>query len=457
MLAWSAAFLLVVLVAGGVTAYQTGRLDDVLGRPKAVDSVTAPVPGFVAPTGPAPVPVAPTATSPRPSGKAVRRALAKALADPHLASLRAVVAPLTGRPVLDVGHGTSMPASTLKLLTTTAALQALGPDRTFATRVMAEGRKTIVLVGGGDPYLETKQPRTGPYAHDASLQALATRTAKALHAEGVPQVALRYDVSLFSGPRLSPHWPRGYVTGLDVSPITALWADEGMTPNGLGEMADPAASAAQDFAAFLHHDGVQVTGSVRQTTAGSHAREIARVTSQPLADIVERVLQNSDNNGAEVLGHQVGLAVAGDGSFAGGVTGVRTTLHRLGIDLGPATFTDASGLSRHDRVDAETLVQVLQLDASPDHPQLRSVVSGLPVAAYDGTLVDRFGGSPGRGLVRAKTGTLTGTDALAGIAADAHGHALLFAFVSNHVRYAETLDTRAALDDLAASLALCPC
>ncbi len=48
--------------------------------------------------------------------------------DPHLFDLRAVVAPLTGHPVLDVGGGTSTPASTLKLLTATAALRVLGPD-----------------------------------------------------------------------------------------------------------------------------------------------------------------------------------------------------------------------------------------------------------------------------------------------------------------------------------------
>jgi D-alanyl-D-alanine carboxypeptidase/D-alanyl-D-alanine-endopeptidase (penicillin-binding protein 4) len=100
---------------------------------------------------------------------------------------------------------------------------------------------------------------------------------------------------------------------------------------------------------------------------------------------------------------------------------------------------------------------VLQLASSPDHPELRSVVTGLPVAAYDGSLASRFDHSAGRGLVRAKTGTLTGTSALAGITTDVRGHALVFAFVSNHVKYAETLDTRAALDRLATALATCPC
>ena len=59
--------------------------------------------------------------------------------------------------------------------------------------------------------------------------------------------------------------------------------------------------------------------------------------------------------------------------------------------------------------------------------------------------------------MRAKTGTLTGTSALAGLVTDARGHPLVFAFVSNHIPLVGTLDARAALDDLAARLATCRC
>jgi len=417
----------------------------------------APVPGFTAPPAPTPRPVARAARSPRPTERAVRRALEPALDDSSLADLRAVVAPLTGRPVLDDGRGASMPASTLKLLTSAAALEALGPDRTFATRVVADGRHAIVLVGGGDPFLEGKQPTEGPARRDASLQTLASLTAKKLRSRGVSKVRLAFDTSLFSGPRVSPHWRKSYVPDDVVSPITALWADEGLDPDGSGRVSDPPATAAAIFATYLRTHGIDVERQLAEQKAGANAVELARVTSLPVADIVERVLQYSDNEGAEVLAHHVGLEVEGEGSFEAGVRGVTTTLRGLGVDLRHATIQDGSGLSRHDRLDAETLVQVLQVASSPEHPELRSVVTGLPVAAYDGSLGYRFEDSPGRGLVRAKTGTLTGTSALAGITTDAGGHALVFAFVSNHVKLAETLDTRAALDRLASSLATCRC
>jgi len=454
LLAWVGGVLVVALAAGAAAAYQTGRLDTWLGNEEA--PIAAPVHGFTAPDMPTPRPVARPAKSVRPSRSAVRRGLAAALADPHLADLRAVVAPLDGRPVLDLGHGPSTPASTLKLLTATAALEALGPDRTFATRVVADGRRGLVLVGGGDPFLASTQPTSGPARHDASLQTLARLTSRELRASGDRSVRLDYDTSLFTGPRVDPHWPKSYLPDV-VSPITALWADQGRDPDGDGRVSDPPATAARLFASYLEKRGVEVRPKIVRTSAPDGSREIARVTSPPVASIVERVLQVSDNEGAEVLAHQVGVAVEGDGSFSGGVRGVTDTLGRLGIELPDAKIQDGSGLSRHDRLDAETLVQVLQLAASGDHPELRSVITGLPVAAYDGSLGYRFDDSPGRGLVRAKTGTLTGTSALAGITTDARGRALVFAFVSNHVRYAETLDTRAALDRLASALATCRC
>jgi D-alanyl-D-alanine carboxypeptidase/D-alanyl-D-alanine-endopeptidase (penicillin-binding protein 4) len=149
--------------------------------------------------------------------------------------------------------------------------------------------------------------------------------------------------------------------------------------------------------------------------------------------------------------------VNGHGSFAGGAAAVRETLSGLGIDLQGAQIYDGSGLSRRDRLRADTLVDVLQVASAGDHPELRSVVTGLPVAAYDGSLADRFDRSPGRGWVRAKTGTLRGTSALAGLVTDARGRLLVFAFLSNHIPLSDTADAPDALDALAASLADCPC
>ncbi len=453
---WAPIVLVLTLFGAAAASYHFDVATRWFGAAPDLQPTPPPSPG---PTlaGPLPArPVARPAPTAQPAAAAVRRALARPLADPALAEIHAVVAPLQGPALLTHGHGLAMPASTLKLLTATAALHALGPDHTFATRVVRRGPHTVTLVGGGDPFLADRAPKPGT-APDASLQALARRTADRLKAAGVKRVGVDYDASLFSGPDVSPHWPASYLTGQVVSPITALWADQGVAADGSRRVDDPAATAAADFASYLAADGVRVTGVPRQGTARPSARELARVTSVPLSDIVERVLETSDNQAAEVLARQVGLAVSGRASFIGGVDGVRQAMGDLGTALHGARWYDGSGLSRDDRIDPQTLVDVLQVAAAPEHPELRPVLTGLPVASFTGSLSGRFDQTSGGGWVRAKTGTLRGTSALAGLATDARGRVMVFAFVSNHVDDLGTLDAEAALDRLASALAACRC
>ena len=74
--------------------------------------------------------------------------------------------------------------------------------------------------------------------------------------------------------------------------------------------------------------------------------------------------------------------------------------------------------------------------ASDDQPDLRAVVTSLPVAGFTGSLSDRFdqGAPEGPGRVRAKTGTLTGVTSLAGIAVDLDGSLLVFAMIADQVQ-----------------------
>lgn len=395
----------------------------------------------------------------------VRKVLGRRLHDPDLGKgVVAMVSNLSGgQPVMTEGAQAAIPASTLKLLTTTAALEAIEPGTTFATSVVEAAPDRIVLVGGGDPYLASRPPkpaeRATTYPQPADVVTLARRAAASLKARGVEAVTLGYDDSLFTGPTASPAWEPSYVSDGVVSPITALWVDRGTDSSGYGRVADPSLRAAEVFARALARAGVEVRRTPQHLTAPTGAKVIARVESAPVEQIVQHVLDVSDNEGAEVLGHQVGLAVGGDGSFAGGVRAVTTTLRGLGVNLDGAVLHDGSGLSRQDRLRPQTLVDVLRAAASGSHPELRPVIEGLPVAGFTGSLTDRFadGDPAGRGRVRAKTGTLTGVHALAGIVDDLDGNLMVVVLIADRVALEDTLDARAALDRAAAALAGCRC
>lgn len=392
----------------------------------------------------------------------VRRALAALVASKKLGRHVAVDVDqlVDGASVYRHGARLVAPASTMKLLTTTAALEALGPDHRFSTTVVASANsKRIVLMGGGDPLLG-RAPVDTAYPARADLATLAGTTAKALKGLGRTTVRLGYDTSLFTGPAVNPRWEPSYVPDNVVSPVSPLWVDEGRQRTGLSARStDPAADAAEAFALALGTRHITVLGKPASMTAPTDATEVATVQSAPLAQIVQHILEVSDNEGAEVLGRQVALAEGLPASFAGGSRAVRAVLGRLRIDTSGGTILDGSGLSRHDRLHPQTLLDVIETASSPDHPELRPVVVGLPVAGFSGSLTYRFetGDPEGLGMVRAKTGTLTGVHGLAGTVTSADGAVMSFVAIADKVKLKFTLDARAKLDEIAAALAGCSC
>ncbi|MEV7429994.1 D-alanyl-D-alanine carboxypeptidase/D-alanyl-D-alanine-endopeptidase [Nocardioides sp. NPDC092400] len=468
---------LLVLAVAAAAAWRYDVLDRWLEPDRPADpAAIAPPEDLALPPAVEPAAVAEPLAAPGPvAAAAVRRAIAGDLRDEDLGRhVLAAVAPLEGAGVLvRTGSGSplAVPASTTKVVTSTAALLAMDPDTVFTTRVVEDGARGIVLVGGGDPFLASGPPDApdAPDAPDSSdgpvwperadVTTLARATADALAAEGRTRVRVGYDTSLFSGPEASPRWRADYLPDGVVSPITALWVDEGRPAEGFGRVEDPALTAATVFAGVLARRGIEVVGVPRERVAGDGALELASVSSAPLSQVVEQVLEVSDNEAAEVLLRHVGLAAEGEGSFAAGRRGVVRLLGEAGVDLGRSVLWDGSGLSRQNRMDPAALLDVLRLAAADEHPRLRAVLTGLPVAGFTGSLSDRFdtGAPEGRGRVRAKTGTLTGITSLAGLAADREGRLMVFAMFADKVRVEDTLEARDAMDAAAAALGACRC
>jgi D-alanyl-D-alanine carboxypeptidase/D-alanyl-D-alanine-endopeptidase (penicillin-binding protein 4) len=117
-------------------------------------------------------------------------------------------------------------------------------------------------------------------------------------------------------------------------------------------------------------------------------------------------------------------------------------------------------LSRDNRVQPAALTAILRAVAMGEQPRLAPVLTGLPVAGFDGTLAKRYrtGPSlPAAGVVRGKTGTLNGVSALAGLVRTADGRLLAFDLTADGVPLGATRQAEAALDRFAAALASCGC
>ncbi len=367
----------------------------------------------------------------------------------------------SGRPLFRSGAAAVTPASTTKLFTSAAALSSLGPMARFRTTVRyAPASRQLVLVGGGDPFLASS-PKAGAdsYPNRADVVTLAGETARKLRSMKVKRVRLGFDDSYFSGPSVNPHWPDSYVPEGVVPPISALWVDEGLDSDGYGYVSDPAAVAAEKFRTALGAAGIRVGPNVRRVGAPAGGSEVASVSSAPLGEIVQRTLAVSDNQAAEVLARQVGLAERQEGSFEAGAASVLEVLRRLGVPVTGDVLYDGSGLSRENLLTTESLAAVVRLSASADHPELREVLTGLPVAGFTGSLAFRFekGPAEARGRVRAKTGTLTGVHGLAGVADDADGARMAFVVVADRVSPAKDFAAQTLIDRIAGALGACTC
>jgi serine-type D-Ala-D-Ala carboxypeptidase/endopeptidase (penicillin-binding protein 4) len=386
-----------------------------------------------------------------------------------------VTAPATGKILWSQNPDQpKTPASTTKLVTSAAALAALGPGATFTTTVVRGATEnSVILVGGGDPTLAVHPFPAGQYPRPATLASLAQTTARALKAKGQRTVSLGYDATLYTGPGLAPGWPAAYVSTGNVTPISALEVDQGrLTTEGGPEddddpynlrarTTDPAGQAAAAFAALLTAAGIHVTGTPTEQKAQQNAKTLASTQSPPLAAIVQQMLEESNNVIAENLARQVALKNHQPASYSGAATAVTKELSHLGISTSGLHLVDGSGLSPQDKIAPATLVKVLQLATTTG--KIRALLAGLPVAGFSGTLsagqsVFAGIGGPALGSVRAKTGNLDTVTALAGLVTDKTGKTLIFAFMADKIPAAGMLRTAAnAINDAAAALANCGC
>ena len=446
-----AAVLLVVAVVVAVTALVVTERNS--RDAQAANPLPAP-----ATASPRIVPVADSAPTPTDAG--LSAALAPVLADPNLGNLTGrVTDAITGEQLWAQRADLPMqPASTNKVLTAAAALLTLDRDARLTTTVVAADQRTdpglVVLKGGGDTTLSAAPRGTDTWYRDA---ARISDLADQVRRSGIEPTVVGVDIGAYTGPNMAPGWDPLDIGGGDIAPMAPVMLDGGRTQPVSEESrrsVTPATDAGRALAVALGLDPATVT--VRQAPA-TGGRQIAAVQSPPLMERLRVMMNASDNVMAESIAREVAAQIGRPQSFEGGVQAVLTQLRSAGIDTAGATLRDSSGLSVDDRLTALTLDDVVTTAAGDDEPALRPLVDLLPIAGGSGTLSNRYlDTEPGRkaaGWLRAKTGSLTGTNSLAGIVTDSRGRVLTFALMSNGAGP----NGRTALDAVASTLRACGC
>jgi D-alanyl-D-alanine carboxypeptidase/D-alanyl-D-alanine-endopeptidase (penicillin-binding protein 4) len=381
------------------------------------------------------------------------------LADPRLGTgvTAYVIDANSGKVLVDInGDQAMIPASTLKIFTGIAAMNVLGAQTRFETIVKRDGNQ-LTIIGGGDPTLVSQTPenwRGKPPGSEQppSIDQLADLAATAI-GQTTESFVVNFDDSLFADPKAHESWPDLYIRTGEVAPAQGLTMDFGINDSE-AVMKDPAQSAAQYFADALTELGIPATLGERKL-AGETATVLTSIKSATVTDIVERMITTSNNTMAEFLAHHIGGAT-GEYTFDAGAKATTEELKSAQIDLTGVTILDGSGLSRSNQASAKSLVSALSYANKTDGAAW-SNLSGLPVAGISGTLIDRYEiGEPGRGTVRAKTGTLSKVVSLSGTLVDASGDLLIFTFIANEVP-SGTKQGAAALDEVVKVLAQCGC
>lgn len=481
------------------------------------------------PSAPAPSPAPPQAPAPAPAptGPELRRAAIARIHEvadsivtaPDFANARwglLVFDPATGDTLYSHDAGKLfMPASNMKLVTSTVAMTQLGADYRFPTVLAARGRVKagvlhgdLLVIGSGDPSVSDHM------LGDAMIPLRAM--ADSLAARGIKRIAgrvLAYG-DAFPGPNIGYGWSWDDLGDSYSARVDELEFNEGFsvvhvkgatragrtaivttTPathfplvrnrartvaaggetkltvvkdTTTGYVVVTGTIGARDSAAFevTHFDpDAAYVEALREATrargigiswyrADTTAKIDTLVTwqSPTLAEILPALLKPSQNQVAEALFRAAAIRATGSGSADSARANSTRQLVAWGARPDGFVLRDGSGLSRYNYLSPETLLHVLEAARRLPPAAFQAWYDALPVAGVDGTLDNRMKGTPAEGNVHAKTGTISNARSLSGFVTTADGQRLEFVMLGNNYT-TPTSEVSRAQDVLAATLA----
>ena len=436
----------------------------------------------------------------------VARAL-KAAALPS--SAVAVVVQEVGSPLPRVSANATAamnPASLMKLLTTYAALELLGPAYTWKTEAWLQGRLVdgvldgdLYLKGGGDPKLTLEQfwlllrelrarglrEIRGDLVLDRSLFAndeTAVIDDQPLRAYNVPPDALllnfkavrlrflpdaeKRTVAVLAEPLPEPlqiantlklgnngcgDWKENL--RMDYSAASGRLSLAGSYPLSCGEksmnlgLLPHPQYVAGVFRSLWPELGGRITGGLRLAPVPAEARLYAGIESPSLAEVIRDINKYSNN----VMARQLFLTLGVESARRTGASArpadaelaIRDWLAQKGMSFPELVLDNGSGLSRRERISAENLSRLLAL--AWKSPLMPEFLASLPLTAIDGTMKKRLRQNGVAGQAHIKTGSLEGVKSIAGYVLDRSGRWQMVVFLVNHANAAAAQTAQDAL------------
>ena len=339
-------------------------------------------------------------------------ASSKTLANPGLI----LVDPVTGETIFENdADSLRMPASLLKIFSAAALLDYLTPDYRFTTEILTGAESnTLIIAGSLDPWMERNNTLATKMGRVSLPKIVKTALKKLDSDNGSPIKTLRIEYSKMHS--------------VDLDFIKAQ---------------------------FVARNIKVTTAKVTSAEAYLYSKEsIAKFQSPPLQQIMDWMLLWSDNT----LGNRMAMHASMKAGFGYAESGIEKTfiktLDNLEIDSTGLNAVDGSGLSRSNRVSTEMLAQLLL--KTYDNDKYRTIYGGLPVGGINGTMRNRFVTSAPKaiGLVRTKTGSLTGVVSMAGYV-QGGDHEYIFVAIADEIPKNRTAAkaARVALDKVLAKFA----
>jgi D-alanyl-D-alanine carboxypeptidase/D-alanyl-D-alanine-endopeptidase (penicillin-binding protein 4) len=399
------------------------------------------------------------------------------------------------------------PASTMKLVTTYAALDMLGPAYRWRTEIYREGDVTdgvldgnLLIKGYGNPELMQHDMwrmlsdlrQTGlkdirgalilddtyfspghtdaglfdnePYrAYNAIPNAVTSNlnsTSFKFFSDGkqalvqaspeLPEITMVNELKL--SPATCGDWRSNLSYSVQNEGNQAKVTFSGSYPAGCGEkyldlsLLSHSSYTYHLFRQIWQQLGGTITGGFRLSVVSPVAVKLTEHYSQPLADVIRRINKYSNN----LMTRQLLLTIAAErvglpGNEINGARAVQVWLAGKGMVFPELVIENGSGLSRIERISAEHLGELLE--HAYFSPVMSELMSSLPMLSVDGTVMRRLNGSPVEGRAHLKTGSLNGVRSIAGYVLDQKGRRWVVVFIVNHPLAGATRSAQDALLD----------